>query len=841
MLKKLNQLLGLGNARNLGAPRYVAVADGLVVSEERAQAWFTISTSNTDMVDGEMQDRELQEVIAWAERALADKECQIKILWGKSSGEDYFEEAQDFAKTRGGRNLAAIRAERIDELDLPNRHVLMGIQLSERRPGPAQEALSHASDAILGTGGRSISKRELRYLDTEMRRLAQSFQNSPLRGRPAPVETLAWMIGREQHRLIAVDTPPKEGVISGAKLARLSQGRVVPYPDHLRIYDEKGKVLAYTSVLIMPEFPELTETIGAGEWLRTLADVRRIDEEGEFRSVIVEASIRFNLLSRRESLKRVSETRKAAKEQRKSAEKGSAEETSLEIEQTEQTMAELEVEIKRDGITLVEDYPLLLVTQESPQELDVAVEAVIGHFADLGITVEVAADEQREAWLSTLPCDQVRIPDMGHVRDAAGLFGSWFWGGSEVGDQEGPCMALMTGSTPGLVRNDIAGGSARGDATTTAFIGRSGRGKTTGMILSLLDTVAGGAWAAMLDFKGDCTGAISACEYLELPAKLMKVSEEHSGAADLMRILPPQDAVLQVHGQLMLLTPPHMRAEAEPALLEALQRVAEEQDPSTWKVIQNLRQNTNGFYQALGNTLENYATTPLGSTIAGPPREGQAKFTTDPGLTVVQFPGIDLPGVQATPDEWTSSQRVSVACLRGFLGWVTYTAGNPELRGLPKVVAVPEVHLLTATNDGRAFLDYIARVGRALHASLVIDTQDPESISKLQGLVEQITTVFAFSQYSKPQQDALAELLLMEPSAWTRNMIRTVNLGLDGHIRHGHCIMRDWRGRPATIQFDIPSEEIKRLISTTPDMEVSLEPAADEIEPLEEELQGALA
>jgi AAA-like domain len=161
-----------------------------------------------------------------------------------------------------------------------------------------------------------------------------------------------------------------------------------------------------------------------------------------------------------------------------------------------------------------------------------------------------------------------------------------------------------------------------------------------------------------------------------------------------------------------------------------------------------------------------------------------------------------------------------MACLRGCLAWMVRTTGRREFRGRSKVVIVPEVHLLTKTPDGASFLDYIARVGRALGASLVLDTQDPASILKLPGLVEQITTLFAFSLRSREQVDSLLELLGRPQTPPYQALVRGINTAANGKsIRHGHCIMRDRWDEVATVQIDIPSQQVAELLRTTPTSE----------------------
>jgi hypothetical protein len=202
---------------------------------------------------------------------------------------------------------------------------------------------------------------------------------------------------------------------------------------------------------------------------------------------------------------------------------------------------------------------------------------------------------------------------------------------------------------------------------------------------------------------------------------------------------------------------------------------------------------------------------------------------------VVQMPGLTLPSPESAPESWSPIERVGMACLRGCLAWMVRTTGRREFRGRSKVVIVPEVHLLTKTPDGASFLDYIARVGRALGASLVLDTQDPASILKLPGLVEQITTLFAFSLRSREQVDSLLELLGRPQTPPYQALVRGINTAANGRsIRHGHCIMRDRWDEVATVQIDIPSQQVAALLRTTPTSEHEGEVTQPIIAPYEE-------
>lgn len=825
---RLRNMVGLGPERSVPPPQPVAIADGLLITERRAEAWFTLSTSNSDLASDEHQEDELRKVMAAAERILAGRSVHLKVVWGKITGEDYADEVCPDL-THSGRSWAELRGDRIDELELPERHVFLAVHLADRSTDPTAEVGRTSNDAVYGPGSRRIKRAELNHLDAQMLSLAQLLAQTPWKARPASAEQLAWLIGREQHRTITA--VPREGIISGAEIARLTRGRVVPFSDHLRVYDGEGQARAYTTVMAITQMPETMMFPGDGEWLRTLSEIKRIRSPREAEAidadvmemevpVLAEASMRFRLMGKPEARKTADAARSLAKEQRRSASRTSAEEVADEVGETEDVMRELMREISRDGLTLVEDHPRIVVTEGSLPELRAATAAVEAHYASLGITCEVAYDEQREMWLESLPGDMLRVPDLGHVHDDAGLFGAAWWAGSEVGSPApAPVIGYLTGSTPGLVRNSLIDGSARGDATTTLYCGRSGRGKTTGMMLGLLDAAADGAWVPFLDFKGDCGGIVDVAREHGIPAGLIRADEKFIGAADLFRVFEPADAILQVEAQFDLLVHPSQRATAAHYLMPEISRVAEEPDPTSAKVIENLLKHADGPARELGKQLQAIARTPLGSTVLGAPEAGRpARFVTDPGLWLLQFPGLKLPEPTDPPETWGTQERVSMAVFRGFTAWVVNTMKDEKLRRLPKLVGLPEVHMLTALQEGRSFLQFIARLGRALKGSLAIDTQDPESITMMTGLVEQITTVFAFQQISAEQQSALASLLLLDAEdPEILGVIRGINRNEDGSIRHGHCIMRDWKDDAATMQIDMPSEWVMKLLDTSPD------------------------
>jgi hypothetical protein len=820
-LRALGRLCGIGPERSAPPPRYQALADGLLVTDRVAEAWFVLDSANTDLAPEADRDAEQDRAAQAFARILAGYDCHLKVVWAQISADAYADEAEDMFTAGDGAAWAQLRVERLRELDLPGRHLLLGVKIADRAATAAAQARGAAVSA-LGLGAPGVDRRELARLDAAVQRLARQLEGTPWRATVAPVDLLAWLIARELHR----DSPaPAGGAVTGARLAQLTRGKVLPYPDHLRIVDQAGDTAAWSCVLAMTGFPEELASPGPGEWLRVLAEITYVPDfddadaytDGGVWPVSPEASIRFRTLERRDGLKRVDAARKLAKEQRLSAAKGHAGETTREIEETEEAMGELRRAMLRDDVTLVDDHPRLVVTSTlSLEDLRARVDAVIGFYGGCGIDVVVAAEEQRELWLEAQPGDRLRVTDLGHTRDVQALAGSWFWGGAQVGDRTGPIVGVLTGSTPGLVRHDLTAGTARGDATSTLIVGRSGRGKTTLLALESLDAAFQGALVYALDFKGDLGGLVDAGADFGLPAHPVVPGIEHAGVLDLFGLMPIEQAVTEVAAQLHMLLPGHLRARgAETAIQSAVTDVAAAPAPATWKVIETLEAG-GGLAGECGTALRNFTHSALGAPVLGRPADGATLLEPTPGLWLVQVPGMQLPQVGSAREDWEITHRLSVALMQSLIAYALATASSRDLRLLRKLVAIPEVHVLTATPQGRSYLEYIARVGRAWNTSLVLDTQDPASIVDLPGLIEQLTTVWGFQLTTADQQDALARLLDLPVDAHTRQLIRAIGIAPDGSVRHGHAIMRDHRFRSATVQIDIPSAELAQTLSTTP-------------------------
>ncbi|MGK4066821.1 ATP-binding protein [Rothia sp. HC945] len=834
--KKIASMVGFDEARKTPPVHYHSIAEGLLVTDTRAEAWFDLDTANLDTATDDQKLASLDEVKTAATKALGNRACHLKLLWSNVSGEEYYESVKDLY-TGGlgdGDEWAKLWANRLEDLGLPKRHLMLGVTLNVK--GTIRgEQVKRGIDSALGEHPDRIPEDRLVEFYQDARRIMRTLQRCALHARLAPAEKIAWMISRETAR--AKNPIPRSGQISGAQLAQLTASKVLPYPDHLRLYDEAGDVTTYVAVLPIFDFPEQIEVPGDAEWLRTLSAVTRlgevgVDENGEMRyddvPVFADASIRFQVLPKARAMKVVDEARKQAKEQRRSAEKHSAGEVPPDIEEAETDNENLLVDLKNSSTTLVTQHPRLVATATNKDDLDENIDALIAHYADLGISVSRGEDEQRDLWLEMLPGDTLRVTDLGQTQTDVGFWGSFFWAGSKVGDRTGGMSGYTTGTTTSPFRVSIMAGGERAESTTTAITGKSGVGKSTAMTLMMISEMLRGpkeAFGIMQDYKGDLSGVVTLCQRFGIESDVIRIGAEHTGAFDLFRVLEPAEAPAAIQRVLALqaMDRRHIEVANGAALRYANIEQAESDHPTTYGLIQRMKQDSNADIASFGEYLEDLSHDAIGGILFGEPT-GSTALTSKPGLWLLQLPNLTLPSAEISPAQWDASHRRSLGLIQCVTTYSMSVTSATHLRDVRKIVGIPEVHLLLNAHGGAAFLDQIARMGRAFNTSQALDSQDCTSIAGVEGLVEQINTFVCFQFLSEKQQRAAAELLGMEPTPETLRMIESLAYQPGSEeLRKGHALVKDRLGHTATVQFDYPSEEVGVLLDTNPDADIRRE------------------
>lgn len=826
-LESFRNTLGLNAERSAPMPIHELITDGLLFTQTAAEAWFTVGVQNLDTASETAWDASLDSVKRAVLLAAGERECMLRVMWSEFSGTEYLESVKDlYCESEGwghGLEWAQAYGRKIDALNLPRRTVMLGIKLADRTS--AAKRLMRRAEGATGFTPDPVPDAEIAENMAMARKMQKVLGASPLAVELASVEQIAWMLNRESGRAKA--KIPARGTVRGAALGHLLTSKMVPWPDHVQLLDEHGDPVMWKAILPVVSVPEELTAPGNANWLEILSRIVKVQEVPtsygfNFEQVPVRAdvSVRFHAMTRQSARKTVNGARKLAKEQRRSAARQSAEEPPEEILEAEAANAQLLTEINKGGTFLVEQSTRVIVTGTSREDLEDNVEAVIAALADEDIILARGEDEQRDLWLENVPGDVRRVTDLNHIQTDNAFFGSFFWAGSQCGDEEGGMSGFVHGSTVDLFRSSVLSAGEKGDTTSVLYAGRSGRGKTTAMMLEILSNLMERpSWCAMFDWKGDTGGAALVAQRFGIPASVVELGSAHSGAADLFRSLPLEDAPDAVQSMLMLQAKePHLAAIAPSASLRyALEEAENASTPSTWGVIQRMSKAEDPRVQQFAAYLTDLSKTPIGRIVMGPPT-GEVGFTSDPGLRIVQAAGLSIPAADIPLTEWDGKQRLSVALIQGITGVALRMSSAKDLRSMRKAVAVPEVHILLRATGGANFLDQVARMGRAYNTSLLYDTQDCSSILAMPGLVEQLHGVRLFQFVSTAQQDAGAELLGLGPSPELQ--ARILALGLDETDSRkkakGRALVRDSSSQVAEVQFTFPSDEVQALLSTDP-------------------------
>lgn len=859
MKKWLLKQIGLGHERLARPVVPLLVAPGLEVTRAAAWAWLIIETSNTDHRPDVDILTDLKGIVNDAGKQLEGLECHLKLVWDTYSGSQYLEDSAHLWEggLGDGEKLFTERAERIDELSIPRRHIYLGVRVASRNTIDAAE-IDQAMEGM--TGPRTVPASAVAQYTLDAARIEKTFATTALRVRLATPGEIGWMLARESRRNNPVATG---AMLEGASVTNLLRSHVRPHADFVEYLDDMGGTAGYGCFLVMNEFPPNAPIPGMGMWGQNLGSVSRqsVRQESDGSTtiqqfaVLPELSIRFKVLNRPESVKAAKKVITRAKEQRIEAARATMGEVGGEWEEAE-TEAGWAIERAR-SVRLVESHPRIFLFADTLDALDASVTATMSYLGQYGIEAVRATDEQRELFLEAYPGDTVRVTDLPQWQDSWAFWGAYFWGGSIV-DNDGPVVATLNGSTTGLYRENVAGYALNGSTTSVLNVGESGLGKTNAVMLDVLNAAVLGPAASikkpgkleeaaaqgllenygarifLLDVKDDLQGLAKACKHYNIPYRDVEITSEYSGAADMFTMYGTERQELDAARS----TVPAMLADlatldqtyADAVCMEAVEAVmdkaeAEGTEPHTWDVIQYLVNKENDEdANKYGVYLRRMASSPLGKVVMGPPA-GKSFFTNEPGITRYTIPGVewDLPG--DNPRAWNPHEKASAAVVSALFANIMVAARNKSMGLSPKLVVIPEVQSFLKTRVMVNRLETLPRMGRAWNVQVYMDTQTPSTILAHTGIAEQLASVRVFQLSTTPEIAAAKQLLRSRRNEGLDLVIEKLgyNEANPAEDIKGSVLTRDRSRRTGKILFDMPNQTIQAFLNTNPDRVVGLD------------------
>ena len=786
-----------------------AIADGVTHGEGGTWAWVMIPPRATDelnsatifaMTDAGSSD--LRRLIP------AGAEFHFKIQWGRWSGEDYQTEELRPGMPEGTRDYIRLGSARIDENRFARRMVLLGVRMDEDQPGMRNIA-TNAAGRVLGT---SAPKQDaLTALAGTMKRISgfhERMRGSSFAARAATAQEISWALRRDLRR--TVDWVPSTSRVDAGQMVRLRSTQVIPHATHVEVITDAGP--RYLRMLCPSEngFPTTELELPGGEWLKHLNVVRQDVDDEDDEAAPIEVSIRGRNIPQQEARHRLRTALSLAKEQDREARRGLAEEAPDTVAESGLVLRERLREVQAGLVGMIEDAPVWIVEAGNLDQLDARTDALINHYGGMGITIWAPPAIQDLLWMETVVGDTRRVGEFAQFRPISTLVGAWFHGGSEVGARTGPYLAGNIGSTPGPFRNRLSDAQLTREAVTTAFLGTTGSGKSTGVMLSAIGEAALGSWVLLADYKGDLGGAAQVCEMFGIAVTRVSTSQRASGSMCPFRfIADPEVAMSYAIDNLVMLVsagPGMVEVHVRRAAL-AVSRRPRPEDRSTWAVIQTLAEDKDPVARELGMQLLDLASDPLARPVVGAPDLSARQLPVTAGFIYMSFDDLRWPGRETPQAMWKPGHRLSMMVAQAGLAYATYMSSR--VKGLPKVIALTELHRLTRYDFGRDVVGDIARTGSALDTNLLLDTQACAELLGIEGLADQITQVHAFRVETDDEADAQARMLGLEPEQSVRKRQKAWG--------KGQCLTRDRARRIAPIQFDYMSAAIEQALQTRPE------------------------
>ncbi|HST38171.1 MAG TPA: ATP-binding protein [Conexibacter sp.] len=410
--------------------------------------------------------------------------------------------------------------------------------------------------------------------------------------------------------------------------------------------------------------------------------------------------------------------------------------------------------------------------------------------------------EQLRLFASHLPGQAARLTDYDDYLSVEQFGAMVPIATNAVGAEAGPYIGHTLTGTRQPVLFDPAEASKTSRAPATLMAGTLGSGKTLCMELIMYQAFLSGSSICDIDPKGDhalerLPGVREQMEVIELSAH-----ERFQGMLDPLRIGPPETREDLACNFLLSIVPEPIPPEWQTELRVAVQAVCAAGGTSCGEVIERLQEGS--------QTARDAARALIAHAGSGLARLGFATPRSQPpevglkSVTSLRIRSLTLPLPGTPRADMLDEERISQAILRLLAVYALRITSADSARH--SVLGFDEAWVLLGDSAGRALVDRISRLGRAMNVTPLLATQVLGDVEELDGL---IGACFCFGVETETEaRKALRLLRLDEDDPALRQQL----LG----FRRGRCLMRDFEGRVGAVQIELGAELLRQL-DTTPD------------------------
>jgi hypothetical protein len=716
--------------------------------------------------------------------------------------------------TPGWIDYIADMAEHVDYQGYDEKKVYLGIKLGLRGSDNTKDDLLAPLKNLTKFFERTarmeddvVQEEELAKWVKQARSIRRVLKESHLGAVPATADEVAKLVAYPFYP--DMEQPP----VSASKNAPWGAGSLRHLVEGVLLHNRKwveitqisrgGKeVTGYRATLAVSRFPDTLYFPDQEPWIHLAASL----------GFPVDFSIRFSVVPVQTVKKDVSKKLTDAKDQAiHIAEAGSS--VPFKIQEQLQVATMLEYEMDKDRTPWAYARHRLSISASSPEELLARGRALIEAYRELGIDLVWPSGDQLDLLKESLPGDRVRASSYYQRQELSIIAGGVPTASSDVGDNNktdakswmGPYLGMTTSRvmTPTFFSPHVS--MSRNYPPGVAITGAPGGGKSFLAFTLAHQMALQGVWTIYIDPKADAK-PMGSLPGLGDP-RVFDLRDGNDGMLDPfgMGATIPESTLLALE-TLRLLLGGNISEEREEALLNAVEQISKQPDPSLSKVVEMLandQENTGA--RNLGSVLRTIQGLPFARLCFSP--TGGKKLRPEDGLTVVTLLGLDLPSAATRSEDYSYENRLAVSVMYLLTRYARQLMLSLD-KSHPKAICIDEAWAITTTPQGAKLIPEIARMGRSHNTALVLVSQNAGDLMA-ESVTNSISTKFAFRSSIPGEIDDVLELMGLDKDQGYQSAVRD--------LRNGECLMQDVDGRVARVQIDAWNKELFDTFNTNPE------------------------
>lgn len=773
---------------------FQSVATREAFAEQIALSLASLVTNNQEAVDCHLRivHRPLN-VATWRDSLAA----RVKA-WGPTPGwERYLQTMSNY----------------VDDQVFDIKEVYLGVCLGPRGAKAEAKDLLDPLKFITGLIEKAAGVEDAVIADAELvewkkkaRDVHRTLGQSHLHAIPATSEEIAWVIARGLWPdMYQPDVTASAAEVWGpGEVRSLVEGTVTHHRKMLEITQNDvygNEITGFQITLAVSRFPDVLHFPEQEPWMHFAAAL----------PFPVDFSTRLSIVPAMAVQKEIGRRLADAKDQAMHiAESGTS--VPLKVREQLEVATVLEYQIDKDRMPWAYARHRLVVTGPTAEEVTARAKTIIETYRELGMDITWPTGDQFDLLLEAMPGDKVRCTAYYQRQELLVVAGGMPTASAEVGDRpingsgwSGPYLGRTTSRVmmPVFFSPHVA--MARNYPPGVAITGAPGGGKSFLAFTLAHQMAMQGVWTIYIDPKADAKplGQLKGLGN----SRVFDLRDGNDGMLDPFSLGANKgESTLLAMETLRLLLGGSVSEEREEALLNAIETVSQQPNPSLNRVVDVLVNNTaSAGARNLGAVLRTIRELPFARLCFAP--TGGTVLRPEDGLTVVTLLGLDLPSATTKPEDYSYENRLAVSVMYLLTRYSRKLMLSLD-KSQPKAICIDEAWAITSTPQGAKLIPEIARMGRSHNTALVLVSQNAGDLMA-EAVTNSISTKFAFRSSIPQEIENVLELMGMERDQNYQGAVRD--------LRNGECLMQDVDGRVSRVYVDAWSRELFDTFNTNPE------------------------